>query len=260
MGMEMRVEILGLLLVLGWAGAAGASEPDAWVLARTLARLEHRAERLFERRDYTHAEIVYRRILRMTEAAHGPDHLKTAEVLRKLGQIHQLQGRDEVAEEIQARVLAIRRAARLPAPSKEFPGDGSPFRDPVDEHWSVASARNEYGDTLHRERWNHYSEPHLRKAWRGIQEGLGPIDRADTRDPVAIEAHRVGVKLYRQGRYREAIPHLQRAARTWALEHGPDDPRTIECRWRLAKIHQRLGRRIYGVLDRNLSSYHPPGS
>ncbi len=248
-------------LALSFALVAG-SHQDSRLLDARVERLERRAEELSTRGRDPEARIVLERALRIRELRSGPESLATARVLRSLGDLEARQGKAGTAELLHRRALAIRRrlhgAPRVPATVT------SPFSVPPPDRPETAGERNAVG----RDQWVRHrgiqAESNLRTAWKGLVEGHGPYggrepyEGRELPDVSAREAHRMGTHLFREGRYDEAVPHFLRAERIWTRELGPDDPAVLECRWRLAEIRTRAGRRLYRHLPEHLVSGRLP--
>lgn len=89
--------------------------------------------------------------------------------------------------------------------------------------------RNRAGRATHR----------LREAWHRTQAVTGPYDEGPLPEYQAIRAERIATTYYRRGEYARAVPLFQRALKLWLPHLGPDHPRVLRVRWRLAKIARK---------------------
>lgn len=231
-------------MVLALAAAlAGRARADVAILAGKASDLTQRARSLIERRRFPEAEILLRRVRRIHEALYGREDRRTLTTLRLQADVAAAVGKRDESLHIAREALRVSRSLHGgPSLSK---GQDPVFTKPAQDSYRLASARHSYAQRLHREHRTHQAEGHLLRAWKSVVDELGPYGDRDVPDVNAIEAHRTATRYYNAGRYRDAIPLFQRAARTWAMALGEDDPLVLECRWRLARIRNLLGRRMY---------------
>jgi tetratricopeptide (TPR) repeat protein len=99
---------------------------------------------------------------------------------------------------------------------------------------------SDYAESMRRRAYSGRAEPRLREAWHAVQKATGPYGERELPDHQARRAERLGEEYYRSGRLDRAEMMYQRALRQWLPLLGPDHPRVIRTRWRLARISRRL--------------------
>lgn len=218
-------------LLASGAGLRADPVPPPWRTADQHAdRLEVRADALIRAKRIPEAEPFLDAAVEVRERLQGPGAAELAYPLGRRAGIARRDGDVAAERDLTRRVLAIERASK---------GAG---------HGDAAAALGEYADVRRRQGYQGEAEPRLRKAWHRLEEARGPFDpymyeKRPLPDRSALEAERVGVALYRDGRLDEAERLFMRAERIWARELGADDPRVVRLRWRMSRIRAKLGKR-----------------
>ena len=150
---------------------------------------------------YAEAEPLYRRSLKIAEAALGPDHPDVALSLNNLAGLYELQGRYADAEPLIRRSLKIKEAKLGP------------------DHPDVAQSLNNLALLYESQGRYAEAEPLFRRSLTIREATLGP-DHPD----VAAALNNLAVLYESQGRYADAEPLIRRSLKIDEAKLGPDHP------------------------------------
>ena len=213
--------VLRLAAGLG-AGTADAAMPKPWVLEAKLEVVADRAaDEVRFREGTTETERVlgalpyYDRLLRDRVKKDGPWSLAVGRMSWKVR-------RREEAEEHLGRAAEILKAQL-----------GS-------DRLETQAVMSDHAEAMRRRSYSGRAEPRLREAWHAVQAIIGPTGEQELPDHQARRAERLAEEYYRSGRLDRAEMLYQRALRQWLPLLGPEHPRVIRTRWRLARISRRL--------------------
>lgn len=220
--------VLRLVLWVG-AGPVGASTPRPWVLESKLQHLADRAaDEVRFREGTTKIERVlgalpyYDRLLTERVRVDGPWSLAVGRIHARLGRLSWKLGRRKAAQEHLGLASKILKAQL-----------GS-------DRTETQAVLSDYAEAMRRRSYSGRAEPRLREAWHAVQAAAGPYGERELPDRQARRAERLAEACYRSGRLERAETLYQRALREWLPLLGPEHPRVIRTRWRLARISRRL--------------------
>jgi len=174
---------------------------------------------LYERAQYSEAEPLYRRAIKIREKTLGPDHPDVAATLNNLGDLYRAQGKNEEAEPLYKQSLAIYEKVLGP------------------ENPEVATTLNNLAE-LHRAHCKYEeAEPLYKRSLAIKAKALGPwhLDVATTLKNLA--------GLYRaQGKYEEAEPLYKQSLAIYEKAQGPWHPYVATTLNNLADLYRAQGK------------------
>jgi tetratricopeptide (TPR) repeat protein len=219
---------LGIFL---FQGSLAQASPEMEPLRRARARrLEFQARRVrptgkgAARRNALRREPLLRKALALRQQDDGEWSIPAARVLSRLAENAWDRGERDEAHAYLTRSYEIFKALK-----------GS------DDSEAVALEAR-LGESYRRRHQAGRAGFRLRDAWHASQAATGPYSEGPLPEYQALRAERIGTTYYRRGSYRRAEPYFQRVIKLWEPILGPDHPRVLRARWRLAKIAQKLTR------------------
>ena len=218
------------------ASSQRASEDLALLLYKT-------ANYLFDRAQYTEAESLYQRALRISEQAYGPDYSLVAFSLKGLAELYQEQGKYAEAEPLYQRALHIWEQAHGPDnPNVALSLNG--LANLYREQGKYAEAESLYQQALH--------------IWK---QAYGPDNPL-----VAYPLNGLALLYQEQGKYAEAEPLYQRALHILEHAHNPNHPDVAYPLNDLANLYREQGKyaeaeplyqRVLSICESRLGPQHP---
>jgi CHAT domain-containing protein len=203
----------------------------------------HKANELRDAADYAAAEKLYHEVLGETRQLFGMDSVEEAYVLNNLAVLYSYTRRDEQAESLDQRALAIIEARQ----GKEH----------SDTATSLIILANLYLSTGRSDQ----AEPHYKRALEIYEAKLGK-DHPFTANVLTSLA-----QVYSSlGRYKEAEPLLKRGLEIYEAKLGKDHPETANSLTALANLYLSTGRdkeaeplykRALEIYEAKLGKDHP---
>lgn len=195
------------------------------------------------------AEPYVRALVRHRRSFYGESSKEHAAALLDWSKVLEDLGRISESEAAFARAENLRRQLAeeaLPSGSKAEPDFGALDLDGLTALWSTPAGRRHLETEATRTRislrreFPGFAEPRIRRA--ALVSKRRREDRVgfDLPDPYAQTVYDRGVRLFRKGRFQDALPHFQRAYRLSVESLEGDDPRLLRLLWRLTKTQRKL--------------------
>jgi CHAT domain-containing protein/Tfp pilus assembly protein PilF len=239
MARAARHLVAGLLVGLSLAVSNAAS---AQGLADAAA-LNAQVEQLYTQGRYSEAVPLAQRVLRIREAALGPNHPDVAASLNNLAILYQSQGLYSDAEPLFKRALTIN--------EKAFGAN----------HPNMATALNNLAELYQNEGRYADAEPLLKRSLAIHEKARGPNDAN-----VALSLNNLAHLYQAQARYAEAEPLFQRSLALKEKSLGPTHPSLAPTLGNLASLYQVQGRypdaeplyqRALAIYEKTYGAEHP---
>ena len=208
-----------------------------------VAALNERADQLYSQGRYSEAIPLVQRVLRIREAALGPNHPDVATSLNNLAILYQDQGLYSDAEPLYKRALAIN--------EKIFGAN----------HPNVATSLSNFAH-LYESQGRYADAEILLKRSLAINEKARGSDSAD----VAMLLNNLAHLYQEQGRYIEAEPLFKRSLAIKEHSLGPGHPSVAPTLGNLASLYQAQGRypdaeplykRALAIYEKTMGPEHP---